>query len=44
MAGGIRVNGENLDKDGGGDAKTASLVLRMSKDVITFNKSSAEMR
>ena len=44
MAGGFRLNGQNIDGDGGGEAQTASLILYLSKDVLRFNKSSTELQ
>ena len=44
MAGGFRVNGEKLDTEGGGEADTPSLQLHMTRDLVTFNKSAAEMQ
>ncbi len=44
MAGGFRLNGQNIDGDGGGEANTASLILNLTKDSVRFNKCAVEMR
>ena len=43
MAGGFRLNGENIDGDGG-EGNTSTLVLTLSKDTVKFNKSAVELR
>ena len=44
MAGQSFINNEKVDNDLGGKAETASLELQMSKDLLSFKKSSVDIR
>ena len=44
MAGQSFINNAKVDNDGGGKAETASLELQMSRDLLTFRNSAADIR
>ncbi|XP_053400212.1 endonuclease 8-like 3 [Mercenaria mercenaria] len=44
MAGQSFINNEKVDNDLGGNAETASLELQMSEDLLTFKKTSVDVR
>jgi len=44
MAGQSFINHQKVDNDLGGNAETATLELQMSTDILTFKKSSADIR
>lgn len=44
MSGQSFINSQKVDNDLGGNAETASMEIQMSKDLLTFKKSSVDIR